>query len=146
MAASNPVKKIKVVPVGVQVADSLREAILSKEIKPGEILNLNSIAEDLGVSNTPVREALQILAADGLIELRANKGALVIGMNRKRVTDYYETRILLESAAAFKAASKDDISEIEDAFDQEERIVMSNDYSRYSHVNRQFHRAIWSTR
>ncbi|MBR2806089.1 MAG: GntR family transcriptional regulator [Oscillospiraceae bacterium] len=144
MSNSSKSKKIKVVPVGIQVAHSLRDAILSRELKPDEIINLNTIAEQLGVSNTPVREALQILANEGLIELRANKGARVIGMTKKRISDYYETRIILESAAAFKAAGKDAVRSIEDVFYQEERAVMSNDYGAYSHLNHQFHQAIWS--
>ena len=144
MSNSNTNKKIKVVPVGIQVAHSLRDAILSRELKPNEIINLNTIAEQLGVSNTPVREALQILANEGLIELRANKGARVIGMTKKSISDYYETRIILESAAAFKAAGKEAVNSVKEIFYQEERAVMSNDYAAYSHLNHQFHHAIWA--
>ena len=56
---------------------------LSKKIPAGEILTLESTAQELGVSITPTREAFQILARDGLLELERNKRAVVLGVNEK---------------------------------------------------------------
>lgn len=67
-------KKIQLLPAREQVASALREAILKREMKEGEELTLEGTAQALGVSSTPVREAFQILASDGLIRLRPNKG------------------------------------------------------------------------
>ena len=85
-------KKIQLLPAREQVASVLREAILKRELKEGEELTLEGTAEQLGVSSMPVREAFQILATDGLIKLRPNKGAIVLGVNEKTIRDHYETR------------------------------------------------------
>ena len=71
-------KPIKLLPARERVASAIREAIIQKKIKGGEILTLDTTAQELGVSVTPVREAFQILARDGLIELKQNKGAIVL--------------------------------------------------------------------
>lgn len=58
----------------------------------------------VGVSSMPVREAFQILAADGLIKVRPNKGAVVLGINEQTIREHYEIRALLESEAVAKAS------------------------------------------
>ena len=67
----------KAMPVRVQITAILRKALFSGEYKSGDELSLTETAERLGVSRTPVREAFQTLEAEGLIELRMNRGALV---------------------------------------------------------------------
>ena len=74
----NGLKPIKIPSAKEKVASELRKAILSRKMKEGEILSLDSVATQLNVSITPVREAFQILARDGLIKLRQNKGAIVL--------------------------------------------------------------------
>lgn len=136
--------KIKLLPAREQVASVLRKAILSKDLKEGEELTLEGIANQLGVSSMPVREAFQILASDGLIKLRPNKGAVVLGVNEKTIRDHYETRAILESEAAAKASRKGtDISDIEYAFEMSEIARRENNYSEYSRQNQGFHMAIW---
>ncbi|MBQ9419608.1 MAG: GntR family transcriptional regulator, partial [Synergistaceae bacterium] len=66
-------RPVKLLPVREQAASSLREAIITQNIKQGEILTLDATAKALGISVTPVREAFQILARDGLIELAQNR-------------------------------------------------------------------------
>ena len=68
----NGLKPIKIPSAKEKVASELRKAILSRKMKEGEILSLDSVATQLNVSITPVREAFQILARDGLIKLRQN--------------------------------------------------------------------------
>ena len=70
-------KPVKLMPARERVASALRKAIISRQIKEGETLALEATAQELGVSITPVREAFQILARDGLLELKQNKGAIV---------------------------------------------------------------------
>lgn len=136
--------KIKLLPAREQVASVLRKAILSRELTEGEELTLEGTANQLGVSSMPVREAFQILASDGLIQLRPNKGAVVLGINEKMIRDHYETRAILESEAAAKASREGtDISDIEYAFEMSERARKENDYSEYSRQNQGFHMAIW---
>lgn len=67
-------KPVKLMPVREQAASSIREAIISRDLQEGEILTLDATAKALGISATPVREAFQILARDGLIELAQNRG------------------------------------------------------------------------
>ena len=74
-------KPVKLMPVREQAASSIREAIITQSLKPGETLNLESTAKALGISATPVREAFQILARDGLIELSQNRAAVVLGFS-----------------------------------------------------------------
>ena len=63
-----------------KVAAELRKAILSRQMQEGEVLSLDSVATQLNVSAMPVREAFQIFARDGLIQLRKNTGAVVLGI------------------------------------------------------------------
>lgn len=96
----NTLTPIKLLPARDRVAAGLREAILTRTIQPGEEMTLKDTAAKLGVSITPVREAFQILARDGLIELHPNRGAVVLGITEKRIRDHYETRAVLEREAA----------------------------------------------
>ena len=96
----------KAMPVRVQITAILRKALFSGEYKSGDELSLTETAERLGVSRTPVREAFQTLEAEGLIELRMNRGAIVKTIDEKYITDHYEMRILLESEAAKRAAER----------------------------------------
>ena len=93
----------------------------------------------------PVREAFQILATDGLIKLRPNKGAIVLGVNEKTIRDHYETRALLESEAAARASQKGkDISDIVYAYDTTKKALDENDFGEYSRGNEAFHMSIWT--
>ena len=83
-------KPVKLMPARERVASALRKAIISRQIKEGETLALEATAQELGVSITPVREAFQILARDGLLELKQNKGATVLGVTEKTLRDHRE--------------------------------------------------------
>ena len=80
-------KPIKMLPARERVAAALRKAIISRQITEGEVLTLENTAQELGVSITPVREAFQILERDGLIDLKQNKGATVLGINETTLRD-----------------------------------------------------------
>ena len=101
-----PLNPIQMLPARDRVAAALREAILSHQFAEGEELTLKGTAAQLGVSSTPIREAFQMLAREGLIELRPNRGAIVLGMNEKRLRDHYETRAALERAAVVLVCRK----------------------------------------
>ncbi|MFR2693936.1 MAG: GntR family transcriptional regulator [Enterocloster bolteae] len=66
-------------------------------------MSLTDIANNLGVSRTPVREAFQILSSENLILLRMNKGAIVKGITTKTIREHFEMRSLLEGEAAVRA-------------------------------------------
>ena len=90
----NGLKPIKIPSAKEKVASELRKAILSRKMKEGEILSLDSVATQLNVSITPVREAFQILARDGLIKLRQNKGAIVLGITDTYIREHYQLRAI----------------------------------------------------
>ena len=145
---------LKMVPTRVRVTSILKRAIYSGEYKSGQELSLTAIAEqlndrelaqELGISRTPVREAFQTLAAEGLITLRMSKGAIVNKIDQKFIQDTFEMRILLESTAAYKAAEKglrDADTYIARLKDMESRLDSIDDKS-YEELNQSVHMAIW---
>ncbi|MEA5011595.1 MAG: GntR family transcriptional regulator [Angelakisella sp.] len=138
-------RPIKLLPARERVASALRKAILSCELKEGEELTLDSIAAQLEVSSTPVREAFQILSRDGLIKLRPNKGALVLGVNEKTIRDHYTTRAILErEAAAMVCLNNADISGVVNAYEQAVEALEQNNTQNYSNYNQAFHVEIWT--
>ena len=141
----NGLKPIKIPSAKEKVAAELRIAILSKKMKEGESLSLDSVATQLNVSITPVREAFQILARDGLIKLRPNKGAIVLGINDTYIREHYQLRAILESACAELAAAEGvDISGIREAYERSKESLQKGDYSNYASQNREFHSEIWA--
>jgi DNA-binding GntR family transcriptional regulator len=137
--------KIKLLSAKEQVAAVLRKAILSRELVEGDDITLEAIARMVGVSSMPVREAFQILAADGLIKVRPNKGAVVLGINEKTIREHYEIRALLESEAVAKASRPGvDISRIVEVFHAAEKALSENNPAEYSDLNQAFHMEIWN--
>ena len=133
-------RPVKLLPVREQAAASLREAIITQNIKQGEVLALESTAKALGISVTPVREAFQILARDGLIELAQNRGAVVLGMTAKNIREHYEIRAALEAEACRLVCEKGaDLSEIERCVNN----LVSHEADNYSDLNQSFHYNIW---
>lgn len=136
---------IKLLPARERVAAALREAIVSHTIHEGEELTLKDTAAMLGVSITPIREAFQILSREGLIELRPNRGAIVLGITEKRLRDHYETRAILEREAAMAVCRRNaDLSRIRNAFEQAKHALESHNSEQYSSFNQAFHVEIWS--
>jgi DNA-binding GntR family transcriptional regulator len=87
------------------VYEEVRQAVIELKLKPGEALREATIAEQLGVSKTPVREALARLEQEGLVETTSFKGAVVSGYSPEDLQEIYELRELLEGAAARAAAT-----------------------------------------
>jgi len=133
---------IEVLPIRVRVTAILRKSILSGEIKAGSEMSLTDTAARLGVSRTPVREAFQTLAAEGLLELRMNKGAIVIGIDEKTIQDHFFLRILLEGEAAAQAAcNKGDVTELFILQEDAEKDTM--DEKAYRYYNQKIHTELW---
>lgn len=141
----NGLKPIKIPSAKERVASELRKAILSRKMAEGENLSLESVAGQLNVSVTPVREAFQILARDGLIKLRPNKGAIVLGITETYIKEHYQLRAILESACAEIAAGEGvDISGIEESYETAKEALGKGDYESYANFNRDFHSEIWT--
>ncbi len=103
-------------PLRDVVFENLREAILEGNLKPGQRLMEVQLAEQLGVSRTPVREAIRKLELEGLVVMLPRKGAYVADVSLKDVIDVLEIRASLEGLAAYLAAdriSDEDIKKLE---------------------------------
>ncbi|MET7394338.1 GntR family transcriptional regulator [Dactylosporangium sp. NPDC005572] len=96
-----------------RAVEQLRERILGGEYAPGERLGEVDLAEKLGVSRTPVREALRRLSAEGLVELTTNKGARVVEYPREDLDHIFEIRARLEGLAARSAATTASAADID---------------------------------
>ncbi len=93
-------------PLRQVVFDALREAILSGHFKPGDRLMEVQVADELGVSRTPVREAIRFLEQEGYVIMVPRKGAYVAGVTLKDIADVFEIRASLESLACSLAAER----------------------------------------
>jgi DNA-binding GntR family transcriptional regulator len=100
--------RLQVVSVVDRAYSALRERILSGELPHHAKLRQEDLAAELGVSRTPVREALGRLAADGLVELLPNRGARVADITTEDMRGSYEARLVIEPAAAALAAERRD--------------------------------------
>jgi DNA-binding GntR family transcriptional regulator len=89
-----------------QVAEQLRQRIFRRELEPGCWIDELKIAEEFGISRTPLREALKVLAAEGLVTMKVRRGAYVTEMSDKDLRDVYHLLALLESDAAGVVAAQ----------------------------------------
>jgi DNA-binding GntR family transcriptional regulator len=116
-----------------RVRDLLEEAILAGELKPGERLRAEALAQRFGTSRTPIREALLQLEAHGLVEVELNRGAVVKTFDRDDLRDLYEVRALIEPQAAARAATRIGAEQIErlDALCEEpDQLVANEEFHR----------------
>lgn len=125
------------------VAERLRAEIRSGAIRPGEYLRQNIVAERLGVSSTPVREAFSILEGDGMVRREARRGVVVFEPTVEDLLDCYEIREVLETLAARRAAKRltkrdlDWLSEI-----AAQMTATTEDVAEYVRLNQAFHERI----
>ncbi len=139
-------KKVQMLPAREQVASILRSSILSGGISKGQSITLDSIGEQVGMSRTPVREAFQILANEGLLELRQNRCAIVKGISIEAIKDHYEMRILLETEALRRACqhmNDETLKAIQNVNKQGQRAKEAGDTEAYNLANQAFHMTIW---
>lgn len=93
-------------PLYIEVAELIRQQIYQRELEPGSWVDELKMAEAFGISRTPLREALKVLAAEGLITMKVRRGAYVTEMSEKDVRDVYHLLALLESDAAATVAQR----------------------------------------
>ena len=90
----------------VEVAELLRQRIFQRELEPGSWIDELKIAEEYGISRTPLREALKVLAAEGLVTMKVRRGAYVTEVSSQDLSDVYHLLSLLESDAAGVVAAR----------------------------------------
>ncbi|MEW9528862.1 GntR family transcriptional regulator [Microbispora sp. NPDC049125] len=129
------------------VSDAIRAAILSGRIKPGETLVERRLAEQLGVSKTPVREALIGLASTGLVVISPNRGVSVRVLDAADLRKAQEVRLLLEPwavAGSTRLRRPATAATARLALDEARELLPGDDPTALSLANRRFHRALYS--
>ncbi len=121
-------------PLRDVVFNTLRDAILTGKLVPGERLMENQLAEKLGVSRTPVREALRMLELENLVELVPRKGAQVLDMSEKDIINILEVRGVLEGLAKLKG--------LEERF---EKAIADKALEEIAEIDEQFHNVIFAS-
>ena len=124
----------------------LKASIIKGDLKPGEKLWERKIAEQLGVSRTPVREAIQKIAAEGFVKMEPNLGIVVHEFSFKDLKEVLQIRRVLEGLAASVAAEKinpEEISQLEKNIEETNICVIKNDLVTYLEFNAKFHSLIF---
>lgn len=143
-AGSRPVNKVRLSrqPLHEGVADDLRDRIITGQLAPGQKLAVNLLAEEIGVSLTPLREALKLLAAENLIELTPNRGATVSSVTVEQTRNLFEVIAGIEALAAELATDRmtdDELVELKDLHAQLQHHAGDTSRKKYFAVNRKIH-------
>lgn len=121
------------------VAEALRDAILNGRLPDGAVLKQAAIAEHLGVSRVPVREAMRELQAEGLVESRAHHIAVVPTLSLQRIQELYEYRALIEAHMAERAVQQLDKAAIKALKAKNKEMAETADHAKWLHLNAEFH-------
>ncbi len=123
-----------------EVAELIRQRIFSHELPPGSWIDESRIAEEFGISRTPLREALKVLAAEGLVTMKVRRGAYVTEVTQKDLQQVYHLLGLLEAdAAAWVARNASDLQLTELKALHQELAAHTLDRKMFFAVNEQFH-------
>lgn len=123
-----------------EVAELLRQRIFNRELEPGSWIDELKLAEAYGISRTPLREALKVLATEGLVTMKVRRGAYVTEVSEKDLSDVYHLLALLESDAAGVVASRasaEQLAELQAMHDELE--AATQDRERFFAINERFH-------
>ncbi|MEN9781569.1 MAG: GntR family transcriptional regulator [Burkholderiaceae bacterium] len=123
-----------------EVAEQLRQRIFRRELEPGSWIDELRIAEEYGISRTPLREALKVLAAEGLVTMKVRRGAYVTEVNEKDLHDVYHLLGLLESDAAGEVARRATDAELKELKELHEALEAAvKQRERFFEINERFH-------
>ena len=125
-----------------RILNLIEKAILSGSIKPGERLIETELAKNLGISKSPVREALKRLEGDGIVKLEPRKGYFVRDIDRKSIEEFFDIMFIFEPTSAvmsLKKKSETVCTEIDELLHNMERCLRKKDYESYRALNDQFH-------
>lgn len=132
----------------IRVFNAIENAILSEEYKDGDSLNEIKISNELGVSRTPVREALMQLELEGLVKNIPNKGAVAVGVSDKDIEDIYEIRTRIEGLAAKLCTEKitdEELGALEKIADLQEFYLSKNNIDQIWKLDSDFHKIIYDS-
>lgn len=125
-----------------EAAQYVRDMIFSASVRPRERLDQDRIAEDLGISRLPVREALITLEAEGLVESVARRGSFVAALSPQDIMDHYEMYGLLSGMAAARAADSAPSAAVDAIADAAARMRITTEPREHDALNYDFHQAI----
>lgn len=137
-----PIKLDSYQPLREVVCETLREAIITGVLKPGERLMEIQLAEELGVSRTPVREAIRKLELEGFVVMIPRRGTYVADMSIKDINEVFEVRTALDVLAAGLAAERiteDELEQMERLLVQIGEYIEQGDMDKIVEVDSQFH-------
>mgnify|MGYP002776347768 FL=1 len=129
-------------PLYEDVAERLREQIFSHELAPGSWLDEQSLAVAFGISRTPMREAIKVLASEGLVTTKMNKGAYVTEVDRRDLEQIFTVLSLLEGQAAKETAikaSEAQLTQLDNLHHRLEKAAADRDTEQFFEINVKFH-------
>lgn len=125
-----------------QVAEELRSRIYAHQLAPGAWIDEQAIAAEFGISRTPLREALKVLASEGLVELRPRRGCYVAELSEQDLDEIFPVMALLEGRCAEEATIKAGVAELarlEAVHAELEQHAANGDADRFFEANQAFH-------
>jgi DNA-binding GntR family transcriptional regulator len=128
-----------------QAVDLLRKRILGQAFPPGQRLDEAALAADLGISRTPLREALKILSAEGLVHIKPRRGCFVAELTPDDLEEIFPIMAMLEGRVAYEAALKagpEELKRLDVLHEKLEKHAAARDVDRYYEVNYVFHDAL----
>lgn len=146
MTSNFTIQMNEYLPLRDVVFNTLRQAILKGELKPGERLMEIALAQRLGVSRTPIREALRKLELEGLVVMIPRRGAQVANITEKDLNDVLEVRVALENMAIEKACARiteDGLKSLDEAEKKFERTIAEGDLVSLAEADEAFHEIIY---
>jgi DNA-binding GntR family transcriptional regulator len=132
-------------PLYEDVAERLREQIFSHELAPGSWLDEQSLAVAFGISRTPMREAIKVLASEGLVTSQMNKGSYVTEVDRRDLEQIFTVLSLLEGQAAKETAlnaTEVQLTQLDDLHHRLEKAAADRDIEQFFEFNVKFHELI----
>ena len=129
----------------LEVAERLRQRIFAHELTPGDWIDEQNLAEQYGISRTPLREALKVLASEGLVELRPRRGCYVTEISRQDLDDIFPLMAMLEgrcAALAVKRAQPADIAVLQEIHEGLEAAARDGRITAFFEANQAFHKQI----
>jgi len=128
-----------------EVAERLRQRIFSHELPPGTWVDEQALAADYGISRTPLREALKVLASEGLVTLKPRRGCYVTEISERDLDEIFTVMALLEGQCAAdtaRKASETDLIHLRSVHDELERAADTNDIDGFFEANQAFHQEV----
>ena len=132
-------------PLYIDVSEQLREMIYQRKLMPGDWIDEMELCKQIGISRTPLREALKVLHAEGLIEIVPRRGSRVSVLDEDGLHELFPVMANLEGLCAYFAVrhqTAEELAELESLHEQLEQLAAAGKVDEYFEVNHQFHKQV----